>query len=84
MIVLSLLLLALGAISRYAVTDRWEDINMDTLGMVLMLVGLFGLVYGLIRAAILSEPYERRLDLRDDVDDPDALPIRRTRRRFFR
>ena len=40
----SLFLIATGAILRYAVTWRPEDVNLDTVGLILMLVGIVGLV----------------------------------------
>jgi uncharacterized membrane protein YfcA len=44
----SLFLIAVGAILRYAITqDKWEGINLDTAGLILMIVGAIGLVLGL-------------------------------------
>jgi hypothetical protein len=67
----SLFLIAVGAILRYAITkNTWHAINIDTVGLILMIVGVVGLVLGIYmyfvrgrRAAVL-------------VDDPDA-PRRR-------
>ena len=44
----SLFLIAVGAILRYAVTRRtFEGVNLDTAGLILMIVGVVGLVLGL-------------------------------------
>jgi uncharacterized protein DUF6458 len=68
----SLFLIASGAILRYAVTkDKWESINLDTVGLILMIVGVVGLVLGLF--LYLSRGRRRDAVL---VDDP-AAPRRR-------
>ena len=44
----SLFLIAVGAILKYAVTrEKLEGINIDTAGLILMIVGVVGLVLGL-------------------------------------
>jgi hypothetical protein len=43
----SLFLIAVGAILRYAVTAHVSGINLDTAGLILMLVGIAGLILGL-------------------------------------
>lgn len=43
-IVVSLLMIAVGAIMRFAVTVEGNGFNVGTAGMVLMLVGAFGAV----------------------------------------
>jgi Domain of unknown function (DUF6458) len=43
----SLFLIALGAILRFAVNDSIEDIDLSTVGLILMIVGAVGLVLGL-------------------------------------
>jgi uncharacterized membrane protein YedE/YeeE len=40
----SLLLIGAGAILRYAVTWQPEDVNLETVGLILMIVGIIGLV----------------------------------------
>jgi hypothetical protein len=40
----SLFLIAAGAILRYAVTWQPEDVNIETVGLILMIVGIVGLV----------------------------------------
>ena len=44
----SLFLIAVGAILRYAVTkETWNSINIHTVGLILMIVGVVGLILGL-------------------------------------
>jgi hypothetical protein len=43
----SLFLIAVGAILRFAVNDSIEDIDLSTVGLILMIVGAIGLVLGL-------------------------------------
>jgi hypothetical protein len=40
----SIFLIAVGAILRYAVTDTVEGVKLDTVGLILMIVGVVGLV----------------------------------------
>ena len=44
----SLVLIALGAILRYAVTDHISGVDLTTVGLILLLVGIVGLVLSLI------------------------------------
>lgn len=44
----SLLLIAIGAILRFAVTSHLNGVNVGTIGVILMIVGAVGLVIGLI------------------------------------
>lgn len=43
----SIFLIAVGAILRYAVQDEIEAINLETVGLILMIAGVLGLVLGL-------------------------------------
>jgi hypothetical protein len=47
----SLALIAVGAILKYAVTASLAGINLQTVGLILMIAGLVGLVLGLYTAA---------------------------------
>ncbi len=59
----SLFLIAVGAILKYAVTrEKIEGFNIDTAGLILILVGILGLVLGLF------------LYYRDREVHPDAPP----------
>jgi hypothetical protein len=64
----SVFLIAAGAIVRYAITDSVEGVNLDTLGLILIIAGAVGLVASLIWAGIASrrtavvERYDDRYD----------------------
>jgi Domain of unknown function (DUF6458) len=47
---MGLFLIAVGAILRYAVNDEWEAVNLETVGLILMIVGVVGFVVGAIYA----------------------------------
>jgi Domain of unknown function (DUF6458) len=51
----SIFLIALGAILRYAVTADVEGINLDTAGLILMIVGLVGLLFSLLWMVVWSD-----------------------------
>jgi uncharacterized membrane protein YfcA len=64
----SLFLIALGAILRFAVQDSIEEVDLTTVGLILMIVGAVGLVIGLwmMRRVSTADPvardrYDRRL-----------------------
>ncbi len=43
----SIFLIAVGAILRYGVQDEIESINLETIGLILMIAGVLGLLIGL-------------------------------------
>ena len=45
-----LFLVAVGAILRYAVKDDWDAVNLETVGLILMIVGVVAFVVGAIYA----------------------------------
>ncbi len=49
----SILLIAVGAILRYAVTATVSGVSLTTVGLILMLVGILGLVLSLFYMASL-------------------------------
>jgi hypothetical protein len=52
---LSVLLIAAGAILTFAVNrDAAEGVNLDTLGIILMVVGAIGLIASVIRGSMLG------------------------------
>ena len=51
----SIFLIALGAILRYAVTADVEGINLETAGLILMIVGVLGLLLSLLWATIWAD-----------------------------
>jgi Domain of unknown function (DUF6458) len=52
----SLFLIAVGAILRYAVKDEWKAVDIPTVGLILMIVGAFGLVLGLYLTFVRGRP----------------------------
>jgi divalent metal cation (Fe/Co/Zn/Cd) transporter len=51
----SLFLLAVGAILRYAVTASVAGIELQTVGLILMIVGIIGLVISLLWMTVLTD-----------------------------
>jgi hypothetical protein len=43
---MGLFLIAVGAILRFAVNDEWDAVNLETVGLILMIVGVIGFVVG--------------------------------------
>jgi Domain of unknown function (DUF6458) len=70
----SIFLIAVGAILRYAVTDRVSGVSITTIGLILMLAGIVGAVLSLLytmawrprRAGVVRE----RLVERDPYEEP--------------
>jgi hypothetical protein len=61
----SIFLIAVGAILRYAVTFHVDGVSRPTVGLILILAGVVGLVLSLIYAAtarrrVVGGPYEER------------------------
>ena len=52
---ISLFLIAVGAILRYAVTANVNEVNLDTVGLILMIVGIIGLIFALLWLFILAD-----------------------------
>jgi heme/copper-type cytochrome/quinol oxidase subunit 2 len=50
----SMLLIAVGAILKYAVTTHVSGINLQTVGVILMLVGILGLILSLLYTFVWS------------------------------
>jgi hypothetical protein len=67
----SIFLIAVGAILRYAVTDSISGVDLQTIGLILMIAGVVGLVIGLYMYSTSRRPaYGTR-----DRDDPDRDPL---------
>ena len=64
----SILLIAVGAIVRYAVDVTVEGVEIDTVGLILMVVGAIGLVISLAIVFLANDDRPRR---------PDDYPTRR-------
>jgi hypothetical protein len=65
----SLFLVAVGAILRYAVEDNWRAVDLTTVGLILMVVGVVGLVLGIYLTLVRGRP--------DPALDDPAVPRRR-------
>ncbi len=63
----SLFLIAVGAILRYAVKDSISGIDLQTAGLILMLVGVVGLLLALYFTFVRRDP---RYDAPRYVGDP--------------
>ncbi len=44
----SLILIAVGAVLRFAITADVQGVNLDTIGVILMIVGAVGIVLSLV------------------------------------
>ena len=64
----SIFLIAVGAILRYAVDVTVEGIEIDTIGLILIVVGAIGLVISLAIVFLANDDRPRR---------PDNYPTRR-------
>jgi len=67
----SLFLIAAGAILRYAVTWDPSGVNLETVGLILMVVGVVGLV---ISIAWMTNAASRDRAARSDVPPPPRPP----------
>jgi Domain of unknown function (DUF6458) len=62
----SLFLIAIGAILRYAVTESISGIDIQTVGLILMVVGILGLILSIVYMVVMTrppasrDPYDRR------------------------
>jgi beta-lactamase regulating signal transducer with metallopeptidase domain len=66
----ALFLIAVGAILRFAITDSISGVDLGTVGVILMVVGLLGLLI-----AVFYEVSARQR--RDDALSPDRRPYER-------
>ena len=64
----SIFLIAVGAILRYAVNVSVSEIELDTVGLILIIVGIVGLVISLAVVFMSNDDRPRR---------PDDYPTRR-------
>ena len=71
----SIVLIAVGAILKYAVTAETDFIDLQTTGVVLMLVGILGLILSLLYTFMWSPQAQSRA--RRDERDPYDSPTRR-------
>ena len=66
----SLLLFAAGAILKYAVTADVSGIDLDTVGVILMIVGAIGFVLSLFWMTLYADRRRGAVVERDVVDRP--------------
>ena len=71
----SIVLIAVGAILKYAVTAELDAIDIQTVGVILMLVGILGLILSLLYTFMWSPGAQAR-SRRNDAD-PYEQPTRR-------
>ncbi len=64
----SILLIAVGAILKYAVTASVSGVDLATVGVILMVVGVLGLVLTLVMMGMASNRRETVVH-RDEYDD---------------
>ena len=67
----SLFLIAAGAILRYAVTAHVSGVNIETVGLILMIVGIIGLVFSLLWLLVYADRGRSRAAVRDHPRDRD-------------
>ena len=72
----SIVLIALGAIMKYAVTAEVDFIDIQTVGVILMLVGILGLILSLLYTFMWS-PQAQAKARRNEQDPYDQQPTRR-------
>ena len=74
----SLLLIAVGAILKYAVTADVSGIDLQTVGVILILVGILGLILSLLYTFVWSDTARRRRAPADPYydDHTQRLPPR--------
>ena len=71
----SLLLIAVGAILNYAVTADVEGLDIQTVGVILMLIGILGLILSLLYTFMWSPQAQAKA--RRSEQDPYESPTRR-------
>jgi hypothetical protein len=71
----SLFLIAVGAILRYAVQDSLKAVDLATVGLILMVVGAFGLLLGMYMAFVRGRPDPT-------MEDADVVVRRRRASRY--
>jgi hypothetical protein len=72
----SIVLIAVGAVLKYAVTAHVSGIDIQTVGTILLLVGILGLILSLIYTFAWSPAARRRRDP-GYYDGPPDPPTRR-------
>lgn len=87
---ISLFFIAVGAILTFAVETSVSGVDLDTIGVILMVIGLLGILFSLVLWDSWSSPRTYRNDDevvvgRRDVVIEDDAPVRRSvTRRVYR
>ena len=68
----AIFLIAVGAILRYATNVHVEGVSVDTVGLILMIAGVAGLILSFFQDALWSDRRRRREVL---VEDREAQPV---------
>ena len=77
---ISLFFLAVGAILTFAIETTVEGVDLDTIGVILMVIGLLGMLFSLVlwdNWSPRTRDDDVAVDRRDVVIDEDA-PVRRS------
>jgi hypothetical protein len=69
----SIFLAAMGAILYFATNLRLAHVSIDTVGLILMIAGLAGLVLGLVQQGIWPRRVRRDVTV-EDLRDPSQPP----------
>ena len=71
----SIFLIAVGAILRFAVTATVSGVSLDTIGVILMVVGVIGLILSLVFWSAIGSWYPGRTSVvrREDCSDGHCL-----------
>ncbi|MFL5828209.1 MAG: DUF6458 family protein [Thermoleophilaceae bacterium] len=72
----SIFLIAAGAILKYAVTGHVSGVDIQTVGLILMIVGILGLIISLLYLAIWSDRTRGRGAYPDNAPPPPRDPTR--------
>jgi hypothetical protein len=70
---ISIFLIAVGAILRFAVTATLAGVNIQTIGLILMIVGVVGLVLSLIFWTAMGAWYPGRSRRYEDCSDGHCI-----------
>jgi hypothetical protein len=73
---MSIFLIAVGAILKYAVTESVEGIKIDVVGTILMIVGIIGLIISILYMVLSTSDRGRRAE---PPAPPYDAPTRRDR-----
>jgi Domain of unknown function (DUF6458) len=70
----SIFLIALGAILKFAVTDAISGVELATVGVILMVAGVLGLLFSLLYTAMWRDRAAGTAPARERVVEREPLP----------